>query len=194
MAAKKLTRKTDRKSARYSATPVAKKPDAAKAEAVAVVAKAAPAPVASGPSEAVTKLVEALRSSCADTSRDAAVALGKVGGASAVAALIEVVENRDGYFHSVVRAAACASLGQLRDRAATPALLAAVSDPIAEPSAEAVRALALIGDERALATLTEVARNDGGFFLPFVQTAAVAALKQMQTACESHRGSCAGTK
>jgi len=195
MSTRKPVKNTSKKTNRYSAAPVSEKKVAARAAVAAIPAVAAPvvskaipvaaapvAPVAAKPSNepsaVAAALIKALRDSSADAAREAAISLGKLGEHSAVAPLIEVVENSDGYYHCVVRAAACASLGQLRDKSATPALVGAVSDPMAEASAEAVRALATIGDQRAVEPLTQVVRNTDGFFLPFVRLAAVTALRQ----------------
>ena len=124
----------------------------------------------------VANLIAGLRNPSADAACEAAAALGLAGDRSAVGPLAAVVENVDGYYHSVVRAAAAASLGQLRDPAAVPALIAGLRDPMAEASAEAVRALAALGDARAIAPLVAVVRNADGFFLPVVRRAAVLAL------------------
>ena len=127
----------------------------------------------------VTTLVSALNDASADVACDAAIALGNAGNPSAVGPLVAVVDNRDGYYHSVVRSAAAASLGQLGDAWAVPALVDAIRDPMAEASAEAVRALGALGDARAVPALVEVARNADGFFLPFVRRAAVLALAKL---------------
>ncbi|MGA3065360.1 MAG: HEAT repeat domain-containing protein [Tepidisphaeraceae bacterium] len=121
-------------------------------------------------------LIADLRNSNADVARDAATSLGSLGNPTAVESLIEVINNFDGYFHPVVRAAAASSVGQLRDRRAVESLLVAVRDTNAEPSAEAIRALAAIGDDRAINPLIEVIRNRDGFFLPIARRAAVIAL------------------
>ena len=123
-------------------------------------------------------LISALRDPSADTAREAAILLGKSGDAVAVKPLADVVTNLGGYYHSVVRAAACASLGQLGDPSATPALLVGINDPMAEASAEAVRALATLGDRRAIDPLVAVLRNERGYFLPVVRRAAVTAPRQ----------------
>jgi HEAT repeat protein len=125
------------------------------------------------------QLLAALRGSDADAARDAAASLGATGNASAVEPLIEVLNNSDGYFHSVVRAAAASSLAQLRDARAVEPLLNAIHDPMAETSAEAVRALATLGDRRAVAPLIDVLRNSDGFFLSIVRRAAVFALAKL---------------
>ena len=125
-----------------------------------------------------TQLIAALGSSDADLARDAAAALAAHRSDTAVEALIAVLENRDGFFHSVVRSAAAMSLGQLGDARAIPALVAAVRDPIADASAEAVRALAALGHPSAVAPLIDVVVNHDGFFLNNVRLAAVRALSK----------------
>jgi HEAT repeat protein len=134
----------------------------------------------SGERAAVQPLVAALRDSDADVAHEAAAALGTLGDASGVSSLIDVVRNVDGFYHGVVRAAAAGSLAQLKDTRAVDALIVAVRDPMAEPSAEAIRALAALKDERAVGVLVEVVRNRDGFFLPVARRAAVSALKQFK--------------
>lgn len=145
--------------------------------APATAPAAAPAPATL--SVAGAALVVEMRGSDADAARDAAASLGTRGEAAAVTPLIEVLNNHDGFYHGVVRAAAAASLSQLGDARAVEALILAIHDPMAETSAEAVRALAVLGDKRAIAPLIEVVRNADGFFLPIVRRAAVIALAQL---------------
>ena len=128
---------------------------------------------------AVAANIAALRGNDADTARDAAAELGRLGDASAVEPLIEVLANANGYFHSVVRAAAASSLAQLNDARAFQPLVNAVRDNMAEASAEAVRALAAMGDPRAVGVLIDIVRNPTGYFLSTVRLAAVAGLKQL---------------
>jgi HEAT repeat protein len=136
---------------------------------------------------AVPALIAALRDADADVAREAAVSLGSLGSAAAVEPLIAVVNNRDGYLHSVVRAAAAHSLGQLRDGRAVIALRDAISDPIAEVSSEAIGALVMLADPRSVPALLEVVRNEHGFFLPSTRYAAILGLTKTggeQAACE----------
>jgi hypothetical protein len=142
-------------------------------EAVATPLEAAPAPTTDGQ---IGILIRDLRNPDADIAREAAAALGATGSAAAVDALIEVLENADGYYHSVVRSAAASSLAALGDKRAIASLLGAVNDTMAEASAEAVRALADLGDARAVDTLVSVVQNVTGFFQPVVRLAAVHAL------------------
>ncbi len=173
-----------------AAVAVAKAPEAAKpattaaATAVAEQPKPATTPVVAAAPAAVpvvdlSALVAALRGSDADAAREAAVELGRTKSAAAVDALAAALANADGYFHSVVRAAAAAALGEIGDARAVPALLAGVRDEMAEASAEAVRGLAAIGDAAAVPALVEVVENRHGFFLPVVRRAAVLALVKL---------------
>lgn len=131
--------------------------------------------------EALTRLTTDLRNGDADIAREAAVSLGGFRHELAVDALVEVLSSTDGYYHSVVRSAAAASLGQIGDRRALSALLSTVRDSMAEASAQAVRALADLGDERAVEALVNVVRNIDGFYLPVVRLAAVHALAKFGT-------------
>lgn len=136
---------------------------------------------------AVPALITALSDSDADVAREAAASLGILRNAAAVEPLIGVVNNRDGYFHSVVRIAATNSLGQLGDLRAVVPLLNAIRDPVAEASAEAVRALASLPDPRGLPAFLEVVRNEHNFFLATTRRAAILGLAQIggtQADCE----------
>ena len=128
---------------------------------------------------AIERLVAALHDPDADVAREAAASLGASGDRSAVRPLIDALRNADGYFHCVVRAAAAYSLGQLGDPSAVEPLLSSVNDTMAEASAEAVRALATLGDRRAIPALVEIVRNRDGFYLHSVRHAAVLALSRL---------------
>lgn len=150
----------------------------------AAVAEAQVASVAATPvidRELLATLIGELRSMDADRAREAAVSLGGIRDVSSTEALISVLNNTEGYFHSVVRSAAAASLGQLGDVRALEALTRTVDDEMAEASAEAVRALALLGDEKAVDTLVAVLRNTNGYYLPVVRLAAVHGLAKFKT-------------
>jgi HEAT repeat protein len=84
-----------------------------------------------------------------------------------------VLTDTNGYYHSVVRAAAAQALGQLKDTRAVHALLVALTDSIAEPSVEAIRAMTALNDRRAIEALIDVVRNRSGFFVATVRRAAV---------------------
>jgi HEAT repeat protein len=129
-----------------------------------------------GEQAAIAPLIQALRDSDADVAREAATSLGLLGNASVVEALIGVVNNNDEYYHTIVRAAAAISLAQLKDLRAVEPLIIAVRDPIAEVCAEAIRALALLGDARAIVALEEVIQNSNGYYLPIAVSTATLAL------------------
>jgi HEAT repeat protein len=129
-----------------------------------------------GDPQACSALAEALRDPTAELACEAAAALGRSTEASALHALIAVVLNSDGYFHSTVRTAAADSLGRLLDPRSVEALVAAVYDPVGETSLAAVTALGKIGDPYARPALETAASNVSGFFLPQVQQAAAEAL------------------
>jgi HEAT repeat protein len=136
---------------------------------------------------ALPALITALSDVDADVAREAAVSLGLLRNGAAVEPLLAVLNNRDGYFHCVVRIAATRSLGQLRDLRAVEPLLDAIKDPIAEASAEAIRALASLPDPRSLPAFLEVVRNGHGFFLATTRFAAILGLAQIggeQADCE----------
>jgi HEAT repeat protein len=136
---------------------------------------------------AAPALIAALGDADADVAREAATSLGSLKNAAAVEPLIDVVNNRDGYFHSVVRMAAIHSLSQLHDLRAVVPLLNAIRDPIAEASAEAIRAVASLPDPRGLPALLEVVRNEHGFFLAATRRAAILGLAKIggeQAVCE----------
>jgi HEAT repeat protein len=155
---------------------------------VAAATVTAAAPVSNAPAEKISSTIDhaevsnqiaALRSNDADIARDAATALGRLGCASAVEPLIEVLSDNENYFHSVVRAAAASSLAQLKDARAFEPLVNAVRGTMAEASAEAVRALTTMGDARAVGVLVDVVRNQDGFYLSTVRLAAVEGLKKL---------------
>jgi HEAT repeat protein len=166
---------TDKK---FTTVPPKAKPTAVTAvvtpEATKPVVAAAPAAKPS-----IAPFLTALHDVDADVAREAATSLGQSADIAAVEPLIEVLKNSNGYFHSVVRSAAAVSLGQLKDRRAVEVLLAAVSDPIADPSTESIRALTVLADPRAIAKLIEVVRNETGFFAGSVRRAAVLGLVKL---------------
>jgi HEAT repeat protein len=167
------------------AIPEAVKTSAATAVATAPVAAVAAAPVKAAVIE--TPVVKAdiapfladLNDVDADIAREAATSLGNLGDAAAVEPLIAILNNNNGYFHSVVRSAAAVSLGQLKDRRAIEALLSAVNDSVADTSSEAIRALTTLADPRAIAALVTVVRNENGFFANSVRRAAVLGLAKL---------------
>lgn len=171
--------------AAVTATPAAAAPAVAVAAIPAAhvavkpaVSAAALAAVATTPAPMAQGLIN-LRDLNADVAREAAIELGSTRQAGAVEALSAAVRNENNYFHPVVRAAAAESLGRLGDTHAVDALIVATSDSMAEASAEAVRALATLGDKRAVPVLVEIVRNPNGYYLPIVRRAAMTALAKL---------------
>ena len=133
--------KTTQSEKKFTAVPPKAQPVAAKPAVEAVIAKPAivAQPAVAADSTAIKPLLTALHDLDADMACEAATALARTGNTAAVEPLIEIISNKNGYFHSVVRSAAAASLGQLKDRKAVDALLNAVNDSITDPSTEAIR-------------------------------------------------------
>jgi hypothetical protein len=130
---------------------------------------------------AIVLLILSLRDNEADTARDAAIRLGTLPlDVEAVDALMAAVRNQDNFFHPVVRAAAAQSLGRIGDRRAVDALIEATRDSMAEASEEAVTALGLLGDAKALPALTAIVANDQGYYLETVRKSAAKALEQIK--------------
>jgi HEAT repeat protein len=146
------------------------------AVAAAVANPAAATPVATSN---VAELAATLRGADADAAHNAVISLGVSKDPAAVEPLIEAVRNVDGFFHSVVRAAAASALAHLGDARAVDALIGAINDPMAEASAEAVRSLAILGDARAVKPLIDVLRSTDGYFLAVVRRAAATALGKL---------------
>jgi HEAT repeat protein len=129
-----------------------------------------------GGPEAITALQIALRDPTAEVAREATLALGKTRDTSVMAALAVVLENADGYFHSVVRTAAAESLSLFSDRQVIPTLKSAVRDPIAEASRAAIRGLGIVAGVEAVPTLLTVVSNPDNYFLPSVRATAIQVL------------------
>ncbi len=151
----------------------------AAAPAAHAVAAPAAAQIAKVSDSQLNQWIVSLRDISAESAQVAAKHLGESGDRRAVAPLIELVRNADGYFHSGVRAAAAEALARLGDRSAVDVLIGAIGDNMAEASAEAVRALATLADPKAIAPLIDVVRNTDGYYLPVVRRAAVAALAHL---------------
>ena len=135
----------------------------------------------------VPALLRALRDPSAEVAASAAIALGAFAEPSLEpqcrAALLEVLENRDGYFNPLTRVAALQALVQ---RLSTPPsaaelepFLGTVRDLDAEVSMAAIAAVASHAPAQvAIDKLFPVALDDTGFFLPMVRNAAERALER----------------
>ena len=105
---------------------------------------------------AVPPLLEALEDEQYPVRQVAALALGEIGDARAMAGLMESLRDR----HEAVRQAGAVSLGKLRATEAVDALLAALNDEAEIVRRAAVNALGMIGDERSLQALHRVQAED----------------------------------
>ena len=135
----------------------------------------------------VTPLIELLGREKKDGVRGAiVVALGDIGDEAAVVTLAQVLrpelaagvsKKRKKADNALVLRAAAHSLGQIRNRAAVPSLIAAVQDEQAESDVrrEAAIALGLIGDAAAIPALNGLSSADD----PYLSTAAFAALRRI---------------
>ena len=130
-----------------------------------------------GDPQATAVLVEALRDPTAEVAREAAWALGRIPAVDTLQALVDVVLNRDDYFHNIVRTVAVESLANFYHPLAVCTLIASVRDPSFETSLAAIHALGALGDAQAVPALQDAASNADGFFLPAAQLAAVEVLK-----------------
>ena len=121
-----------------------------------------------------------LRNASAESAADAADRLGRSGNPHAVEPLIAVLENGDGYFHPVSRAAAAMALGRLGDNRAIAALSAAVNDFSAEVSGESILALGELNAWSIVSTLTTIVANYSGFYLNVTRHAAIRTLCRLR--------------
>ena len=147
----------------------------------AVAPASAPAvPVIAQPSPRVIELIAQLRDASAERAVDAAEQLGIIGEPAAVDPLIAAVQNAQGYFHLVVRAAAAMALGRLKDARAIEPLTAAAHDTVAEVSCEAILALGQLDAQTAVDTLATIAANPTGYYLSVTRHAAIRALGRLR--------------
>jgi len=93
----------------------------------------------------VREHIRDLRSSVPAVRRQAAVALGRVGGKAAVPALVEALGDPE----AQVRREAAKALGHIKDARAVPKVLAALRDPDANVRLYAAYALGEIKDPKA---------------------------------------------
>jgi HEAT repeat protein len=178
VAPKSVTPMTAAAKAAVTAAPVVEvvKPAEVAKPAVAAVATPAVASLPAFPADQVEKL----RGASVEVAVEAAEVLAKTGDARAIAPLISVLENADGYCHVVTRAAAAMALGRFNDAKSIAALHIAAKDSMAEVSREAVLALGQLKATAATDTLTEIAGNASGFYVNVVRHAAVRSLGQMK--------------
>jgi HEAT repeat protein len=128
--------------------------------------------------EAVAALIEALRDRSVEVAVAAATSLSVAGGERATQALLAVLDNREGFYHPLVRAAAVHGLGNLLPRDERGSLVRALRDLDAEVSIAAIGAFSNGGRESA-APLLAVVENTDGFYLPITRLAAARGLERL---------------
>jgi hypothetical protein len=127
--------------------------------------------------EVTTALVDALRDPSAEVAAEAADALGRHPAAVAVPALSAVVDNHDGYFNTVVRAAAIRALSGMLPRGEAARIAEAVADVDAEVSIAAIAALVDRREDASTDALLTVVENPHGFYLDLTRGAAARGLR-----------------
>lgn len=162
-----------------AATPAVTTPAVVAAPVVEKAVIATVSPVAAArpfPAE----LVADLRNDSVEVAVEAAGKLAESKDARAVAPLIAVLANVDGFCHVVTRAAAAMALAKFDTNESRIALLAAAKDGMAEVSREACLSLGHLPAADSLATLVEIAENTSGFYLNVVRHAAVRSLGRLK--------------
>ena len=140
-------------------------------------------PDASVPSpDATAALILALRDTSAEVAVEAADALQRHPGKDTVDALRTVLENRDGYFSAMTRAAAVRSLSALLPRGDDAILSGALSHIDAEVSLAALAALVQRGEASGAPALLGVLEDRTGYYLPLVRRAAAQGLSRLRLA------------
>ncbi|HEX6245936.1 MAG TPA: HEAT repeat domain-containing protein, partial [Polyangiales bacterium] len=124
-------------------------------------------------------LIETLRDRSVEVAVDAVHSLQSLAGPRARATLRAVLDNADGYFHPLVRAAAVHALGQLPGAPETPRVEQALYDQDAEVSIAAIAALSASAPELAREALLRVL-DQGQFFLPITRLAAARSLSRLR--------------
>jgi HEAT repeat protein len=127
----------------------------------------------------IEALIGALRDRSVEVAVAAAAALSAVGGARAQGALLAVLENREGYYHSLTRASAVHGLGALLAAGERQPLEHALRDADAEVSIAAISAWTAGAAQGAAAALLPLIENAEGFFLPITRVAAARSLERL---------------
>jgi HEAT repeat protein len=131
-----------------------------------------------GEAAAVDALVAALRDRSVEVAVAAATALSVSGGQRAREALLSVLENADGFYHTLTRAAAVHGLGALLAPAERAPVERALRDLDAEVSIAAISALIACAGGASADALLRVIENSDGFFLPITRLAAARGLER----------------
>ena len=115
--------------------------------------------------EAIEALIGVLRDRSVEVAVAAATALSVSGGGRARRALLAVLDNAEGYYHALTRAAAVHGLGGGLTRDDQMPLQRALRDHDAEVSIAAISALSSSYARESTIALLGVVENSDGFFL-----------------------------
>ena len=129
--------------------------------------------------ETVGTLLGLLRDRSVEVAVAAATALSMVGDAAARTGLLTVLQNAEGYYHPLTRAAAVRGLGPLLLGDQRAPLQQALRDVDAEVSIAAIAAISAQSSAESSAALVRVVENADGFFLPISRLAAARALERL---------------
>lgn len=132
------------------------------------------------PADGVAALVTALRGPDPEPAAEAAKALGAHRSPRARAALLEALENRDGYFSPVTRVAAVRALATHLGDGDDTALSEAVRDIDPDVSLAAITALTEAGGDGAIAVLSGIVADETAFVLPASRRAAARGLATLR--------------
>lgn len=122
-------------------------------------------------------LIAALRDSAAEVATAAADTLGRMSHARSLDALRSVLDNTDGYYSPLVRAAAVRSLASNLSQAQLGLVFAAIRDAHVDVSLVAIKAVISRAREAAVYHLLPVLRDQTDFFAREVKLAALEGLR-----------------
>jgi hypothetical protein len=134
--------------------------------------------------DVTSALVQALRDPSAEVGVEAADALQHHPGDATKMALEAVLENRDGYFNPMTRAAAVRSLAVVLPPGQDRVIAGALTNVDAEVSLSALSALVQRAEPSGATALLNVLEDRTGFFLPLVRRAAAQGLSRLRLAPE----------
>lgn len=130
--------------------------------------------------ETTATLAMALRDASVEVAVQAAEALANHHGPAAIAALRAALDNRDGYYNAITRAACVRSLGMLLPPEQAMPIAAAVAEVDPTVSLAAIAALADRDEAASTHALTAVLEDRAGFYLPLTRQAAARALLRLR--------------
>ncbi len=178
---KKTSKPVARTATRHTAHAKARTIQAATKSVKVTSPVSAPA-VATITPDIATRIIETasrLQDPIAENTIQAINELALTGDLRAAQPLVDVLENRNGFYHVVTRAAAAMALGQLGQPSAISALLQAANDSMAEVSCESILALGELRARQAVDALINIVNNFDGYYLNVTRHAAIRALGQI---------------